>query len=135
MESKRLLGPVLAVILAVGIGGAVLVSHNRKVAVESVRAAAASIVDVKGMIGSEKESFFTDPKVIELLAAKGLRVTFEKVGSREIATRDLKGYDFGFPAGTPAAIFKRQVKSASGLAKGCAAPWRVRESRSRVDTV
>ena len=104
MESKRLLGPVLAVILAVGIGGAVLVSHNRKVAVESVRAAAASIVDVKGMIGSEKESFFTDPKVIELLAAKGLRVTFEKVGSREIATRDLKGYDFGFPAGTPAAI-------------------------------
>jgi hypothetical protein len=104
MEIKRVLGPALAVILVVGIGVAVYVSHTRKVAVESSREAAASIVDVKGMIGSEKESFFTDPKVIELLAAKGLRVRVEKVGSREIAGRDLKGYDFGFPAGTPAAI-------------------------------
>ena len=104
MEIKRVLGPALAVILAVGIGVAVYVSHTRKVAVESSREAAASIVDVKGMIGSEKESFFADPKVMELLAAKGLRVRVEKVGSREIAGRDLKGYDFGFPAGTPAAI-------------------------------
>lgn len=38
-------------------------------------------------------------------------------------------------ARSTAAIFKRRVKSASGLAKGCAAPWRVRASRLRVDTV
>jgi hypothetical protein len=62
------------------------------------------------MIGSEKESFFNDPGVIERLAAKGFRANVEKVGSREISTRDLKGYDFGFPSGAPAAI-KLQKKA------------------------
>jgi hypothetical protein len=104
MEIKRVLGPTFAVILAVGIGAAVYISHKRKSDVDAVKVAASTIVEVKGMIGSEKESYFNDPKVVELLAAKGFRVRFEKVGSREIATRDFKGYDFGFPAGTPASI-------------------------------
>ena len=104
MEIKRILGPAFAAILAVGIGVGVFVSHGRKAETEAAREAAAAVVDVKGMIGSEKESFFADAKVIERLAARGFRVSIEKVGSREIATRDLKGYDFGFPAGVPAAI-------------------------------
>ncbi len=36
----------------------------------------------------------------------------EKVGSREIAVRDLRGYDFGFPAGAPAAIALQQKSKA-----------------------
>jgi len=104
MEIKRVLGVVLALVLAVGIAVAVYISHKRKTAVDARNLAASAIVEVKGMIGSEKESFFNDPKVIDILAAKGFRVRFEKVGSREIATRDLKGYDFGFPSGTPASI-------------------------------
>jgi hypothetical protein len=104
MEIRRVLGPALAVIMVVGIATAVYVSHSRKAEEQAVKEAAAAIVDVKGMIGSEKESFFAEPKVVELLAAKGLRVRVEKVGSREIASRDFTGYDFAFPAGTPAAI-------------------------------
>lgn len=104
MDARRILGPALAAVLAVGVGAAIYVSYGRSAAEKSEREAAAAMVDVKGMIGSEKESFFADPKVIALLAAKGLRVTVDKVGSREIASRDFKGYDFGFPAGAPAAI-------------------------------
>ncbi len=104
MEVRRILGPALAAILALGIGAAVYVSYGRRAADTAAKEAAAAMVDVRGMIGSEKESFFADPKVVELLGAKGLRVAVEKVGSREIASRDLKGYDFGFPAGAPAAI-------------------------------
>ncbi len=104
MGINRILGPALATVLAVGVAAAVYVSYSRKSEADQIQRAAAAMVEVKGMIGSEKESFFSDPKVVELLAAQGLRVKVEKVGSREIASRDLKGYDFGFPAGSPAAI-------------------------------
>ncbi len=104
MEIRRILGPALAAVLAIGIGAAIYVSYGRQSTEQAAKEAAAAMIDVKGMIGSEKESFFADPKVIAQLAAKGLRVSVEKVGSREIATRDFKGYDFGFPAGAPAAI-------------------------------
>jgi hypothetical protein len=104
MEIKRVLGPALAVVLAAGIAAAVFVSHNRSAEEAAAKAAALAIVDVKGMIGSEKDSFFADPRVVEALAAKGIRAKVEKVGSREIASRDLKAYDFAFPSGAPAAI-------------------------------
>lgn len=104
MDVRRILGPALAAILAVGVGAAIYVSYGRSSTERAEREAAAALVDVKGMIGSEKESFFADPKVVSLLAARGLRVSVDKVGSREIASRDFKGYDFGFPAGAPAAI-------------------------------
>lgn len=104
MELKRILGPVLAAVLVVGIGAAVMVSHKRSAKAEAEQAALAAVIEVKGMIGSEKESFFADPQVIEMLLKKGIRVKAEKVGSREISSRDLTGYDFGFPAGLPAAI-------------------------------
>lgn len=105
MNIKRVLGPLLALALAAGIGSAIYVSAGRKAEQRSAEAAAAAVVEVRGMIGSEKESFFLDPQVAEVLLSKyGLRVKTEKVGSREIASRDFKGYDFGFPAGAPAAI-------------------------------
>lgn len=112
MEVRRILGPLLATVLAVGIGAAIYLSYNRNAEQQAAIAAAEAIVEVKGMIGSEKESFFADSKVIERLAAKGLRVKVEKVGSREISTRDFTGYDFGFPAGAPAAIsLQKKVKA------------------------
>lgn len=112
MEIKRIIGPAMAVVLIIGIGVAAFVSHNRKAVDDANKAAAASIVDLKGMIGSEKESFFADPAVIEALAAKGFRVKVEKVGSREIVSRDPTGYDFGFPSGSPAAMaLQNKVKA------------------------
>ena len=104
MEIKRVLGPALAVVLIVGILAAIFESHNRKASLDASQVAAAAIVDIKGMIGSEKESFFADQRVVDRLVSNGLRAHVEKVGSREISTRDLIGYDFGFPAGAPAAI-------------------------------
>lgn len=105
MDIKRILGPFLAIFLALGIGTAIYISASRKADERATKEAAAAVIDVKGMIGSEKESFFLDPKVLDVLLTRyGLRVKVEKVGSREIASRDFKGYDFGFPAGSPAAI-------------------------------
>lgn len=61
-------------------------------------------VTVRGVIGSEKEDFFRDPRVIEALLARRLIVSVEKAGSRQIATLPkLESYDFAFPAGLPAA--------------------------------
>lgn len=93
---KRLLGPLLAIILVVGIGAAIFFAV-------SLQWSASQIVQVKGVIGSEKEAFFSDPRVIEALKAHQLAVNIEKAGSREIATRDLSQYDFAFPSGVPAA--------------------------------
>jgi hypothetical protein len=63
-----------------------------------------SVVIVKGVIGSEKEAFFRDPRVIAALKDVSLQVEFDKAGSRDIATKfNLKNYDFAFPAGMPAA--------------------------------
>jgi hypothetical protein len=112
MSVRRVLGPVLAVILLAGIAAGIYVSATRQSASNARRDAAAAVVDVRGMIGSEKETFFADPEVEKLLAQRGFRVHVEKVGSREIASRDLAGYDFGFPAGAPAAItLQRRVNA------------------------
>ncbi len=104
MSMQRIAGPLLAIVVLVGVGAAVVVSAYRKSAQDKLDASAASIVVVKGMIGSEKESFFADPRLVAVLARNGLRVKTEKVGSREITSRDLAGYDFGFPSGAPGAI-------------------------------
>jgi hypothetical protein len=59
---------------------------------------------VRGLIGSEKEGFFNDPRVQDILRKHSITVSFEKVGSRAIAQRsDLKSFDFAHPAGAPAA--------------------------------
>jgi hypothetical protein len=65
---------------------------------------ATHVVTVKGVIGSEKKEFFTDPKVEKVFAKHGFKVEVDTAGSREIATtKDLKGYDFAFPGSSPAA--------------------------------
>lgn len=90
---KKLVAPLLTLLLVAGVGYAVYLSASEQ-----------SVVLVKGVIGSEKEEFFRDPRVVAALKDKGLRVEILKAGSREIATRiDLKSLDFAFPAGMPAA--------------------------------
>jgi hypothetical protein len=68
-----------------------------------------------GLIGSEKEPFFQDPRVIEIFQREGLEVKIQKAGSREIATSfDLSEYDFAFPAGVPAA---EKIRRERGISK------------------
>jgi hypothetical protein len=104
---KRAVGPVLLVVLVVGVGGAIYFSALEQIASRRV-------LTVRGLIGSEKEAFFEDPRVIEALRAGGLEVHVEKAGSRQIATSyDLSEYDFGFPAGVPAAERMRREQAGS----------------------
>jgi hypothetical protein len=62
-----------------------------------------NLTEVRGLIGSEKRTFFADPAVAAAFAKHGLRVTAEPVGSRRIAELDLGPYDFAFPSSLPAA--------------------------------
>ncbi|MEO5366229.1 MAG: hypothetical protein H7831_07700 [Magnetococcus sp. WYHC-3] len=99
MLSRKIMAPLLTLLLAVGVGAAIYLS-----ATEQLHQRA--LVEVRGVSGSEKLPFFQDPETIKLLEAAPHRLVtrVEKAGSREIATRyDLAPYDFAFPAGSPAA--------------------------------
>lgn len=64
----------------------------------------AGLTHVRGVIGSEKRSYFEDPEVIARLEELGYQVSFSTAGSREIATgTDLEAQDFVFPSSAPAA--------------------------------
>lgn len=99
---KRLLGPILLVVLILGVGAAIFLSASEQIALRRV-------ITVRGLIGSEKEEFFQNPRVVEELRKGGIEVQVEKAGSRTIAVHeDLATYDFAFPAGIPSAEKIRQ---------------------------
>lgn len=104
MDVKRIAGPVLGALLLAGVAGAIYKSSNKSAKQAQAEAKAAAVVEIKGMVGSEKVAMFQDQAFIEALAKKGFRVRADKVGSRDIAQRDISGYAFGFPSGAPAAI-------------------------------
>jgi hypothetical protein len=90
---RRPLALVLTILLAVGVGIAIYYSASEQ-----------AVQRVTGLIGSEKDEFFRDPRVVEALRRNNLRVEVVKAGSWDIATKfNLKEYDFAFPAGIPAA--------------------------------
>ncbi|MFJ8084218.1 substrate-binding domain-containing protein [Streptomyces sp. NPDC096205] len=88
---RRILGIVLAVLLAGGVVVAVVAGQNgeeQSTATKTVRA----------VIGSEKAEFFADPRVVDALAAKGYTVEAETSGSWAMDGLELKGYDLAFPS-------------------------------------
>lgn len=94
---KRFIAPFLLLSLILGVGAGIFISVKNRVSVRNT-------VTIRGLIGSEKEEFFQDPRVIKALQRGGVIVEIEKAGSRQIATSyDLTKYDFVFPAGIPAA--------------------------------
>src|SRR5690349_10402115 len=94
---KRVLGPVLLIALLAGVGFALWRSLRESLGNRRV-------VVVRGLVGSEKMAYLTDPRVLKALRRHGLDLHVEKAGSREMAARtDLTQYDFAFPAGAPAA--------------------------------
>ncbi len=107
---NRFVGPILALVLLVAVGAGIYMSASD--AWQQSKA-----VSVTGLSGSEKIPFFSDPRVIELLASKGFEVHLQKAGSRQIATSfDLNKFDFAFPAGVPAAEkIRREVKSSKSF--------------------
>jgi len=119
LEVRKLVAPALALLLLGGVGGGIWYSNSRVVdertAEQTAKLEAARQVSVRGLIGSEKEAYFADPRVVKALAAQGITVSVEKAGSRAIAARyDASKYDFGFPSGAPAAAqLKAQAKAAA----------------------
>jgi Bacterial extracellular solute-binding protein len=110
---KRLIGPLLALVLLLGIAYAGYESYSRNDAEQTAKLEAAKVEQVRGLIGSEKEGFYNDPRLAAVLRKNGLNVQFEKVGSRAIAQRtDLKNFDFAHPAGAPAALKTQQAVKA-----------------------
>lgn len=58
-----------------------------------------NVVELRGVVGSEKLGFFQDPEVIEALRAEGFAVDVDAMGSRAMAgIADASGIDFVFPA-------------------------------------
>ena len=97
---SRILGIGLAVVLAVGVVAAIIVSYTQSHSSTNTR-----LTVVKGVIGSEKLPFFQDSGVIAEFHSRGYDVQVDTAGSRQIATTvDLSKYDFAFPAGEPAGI-------------------------------
>ncbi|MFE1591166.1 three-helix bundle dimerization domain-containing protein [Nocardia sp. NPDC058705] len=101
--SRRAVMPLsigAAVVVAGVVAGAVLLPGGD----DAPAATVAAPTVVRGVVGSEKMSFFADERVVKVLADNGIRVEVEPAGSRQIATTvDLGGFDFAFPSSIPAA--------------------------------
>src|SRR6187402_990185 len=109
MDPRKLIGPAFAALLIGAIGSGIWYSHSNvrseRDAAERQALEASREITVHGLIGSEKEALFADPKVQAVLAKQHITANVEKAGSREIARRfDPQHFDFGFPSGAPAAV-------------------------------
>lgn len=105
MNLRKALGPLLALLLVIGVGVAINYSVRETRQAHFAAEQAAHRVTIKILTGSEKEHFLADPELENLLEAHGMSIAFQKAGSREIATRpDLKSFDIAFPAGEHAAV-------------------------------
>jgi hypothetical protein len=120
LDARKLAAPAVAIALLVAVGAGIWYSNTRLVedraAATAQQMEAAKAVTIRGLIGSEKESFFADPRVQAALLAHGITVVVEKAGSRAIAARyDAKKYDFGFPSGAPAGAQLRDLAKAHSV--------------------
>lgn len=119
LEIRKIVAPALGVLLlgavAAGIWHSSTSLADRRALEDRQRTEQSRQVVLRGLIGSEKEAFFADPRVRAELQALGLTVNVEKVGSRAIAGSYAPGspYDFGFPSGAPAAALLRQQAKAT----------------------
>lgn len=99
MTIRRLLAPLALLVLVVAVAFAVYFSTQDA----GKQRAARGVVIVRGLVGSEKESYLRDPRVLDELRKNGFDLRIETSGSREMTTRsDLASYDFAWPAGAPA---------------------------------
>jgi hypothetical protein len=94
-DPRRVAAVGLALVLIVGVIAGIGVSVRDRLG--------PSTTTLHGLIGSEKEPFFRDPRVVAAFKRGGFDVQIATAGSRQIALADLSAQDFAFPAGGPAA--------------------------------
>ncbi|RSD16284.1 hypothetical protein [Amycolatopsis eburnea] len=93
---KRRVSIGLAVVLVLAVVGVIVWGRDD--------GTASGAVTVRGVIGSEKQAFFGDQRVVDAFARHGLKVEVDTAGSRQLATTvDLGKYAFAFPSSSPAA--------------------------------
>ncbi|WP_052711109.1 hypothetical protein [Pseudofrankia sp. DC12] len=95
-RSGRVVGPVLAVVLVLGVIGLAVVP--RLVGGGSGSGGSHKITTVRVLAGSETAPYLNDPKVAARLATEGYKLVVDTAGSREIAKRKLTNYDIAFPS-------------------------------------
>jgi len=116
VDVKRFLGISVSLLFLAGVVAGIYFSSQDKQAQDAADAAARHVELVKGLIGSEKEAFLTDPRVTAILKKHGFQLELSKAGSREISLRpDLQNFDFGYPAGSPGAVKLQQVTGAKTI--------------------
>lgn len=102
----RILSLVVGVVLVVVVAYAV-VGHNKNAGSGDPGCDTGEpAITVRGVIGSEKEAYFADPRVVARLKCAGLTVTIDSRGSREMLEalrRPGNGYSFAFPSSTATA--------------------------------
>ncbi|MDO5623479.1 MAG: hypothetical protein Q4G71_02185 [Pseudomonadota bacterium] len=104
MTPRKTLALGLAALLLAGVGAGIWWSGAGVQSDRRVQAEQRQAVSARGLIGSEKDAFFQDPRVQAAFARHQVTVTVQKAGSRSIAgSYDPKAFDFGFPSGAPAA--------------------------------
>lgn len=109
MLIRKIVAPLLLILLIAGVGYGLWQSWHQPPASTN-----AGLETIRGLIGSEKESFLNDPQVQAVLRQHHIALEVEKAGSRQIALRtDLKRYDFGYPAGQPSAVRLQQITQAN----------------------
>ena len=117
MNVRKIVGPLLALLVLAGVGGGIYFSATDKRrsdgVAEKMAERQAARITVRVLTGSEKEKFLADPELTALLETEGITLQVQKSGSREIATRaDLKTFDVAYPAGAHAAVKIAQVTGA-----------------------
>jgi hypothetical protein len=110
MNARRALAAGLAALLLAAVGGGVWYSRTALVQDRQAQRAQQQAVTARGLIGSEKEAFFQDERVRDVLARHGVTVTVQRPARAAPSSYDPKQYDFGFPSGAPAAA---QLKAAA----------------------
>ncbi|WP_210743702.1 three-helix bundle dimerization domain-containing protein [Nocardia cerradoensis] len=101
LRHPRILAVAAAVVVVVV---ALVVAFGFRGGDSAAPAPAPALTTAHGVVGSEKMGFFTDQRVVDALARKGIRLEVDPAGSRQIATSvKLDGDDFAFPSSSLAA--------------------------------
>ncbi|MEU5700255.1 hypothetical protein [Streptomyces aurantiacus] len=98
----------LALVLPVPVVGLVLLLASGHLTLPLDR-----VVTIEAKMASKRD-FFEDPGVRRILMEHGFRVHITNMGSRDIATQDVAGYDVVFPSGQPAADLITRERAKAG---------------------
>jgi hypothetical protein len=133
MKLRKALGPLLALLLLIGVSAAVSYSVREAKQARIARQRAAARITVRILASSEKEHFLDDPELARVLAGQGMAITWQKAGSREITSRpDLKDFDVAFPAGTHPALKIAETAGSKRIFTLCYTPMAVASWKSLI---